>query len=58
MRIPADKEIEEFEGTTRLWMKVDNINDDLYDDHFQSTIHTNVAILTTKQYIPPYLSEG
>lgn len=48
--------IEEFQDNQRVWLKVENITDDLYSKHFKPTqYNTDYAILTTKQYVPSYL---
>lgn len=38
------------------WLKVEDINNDLYNDHFKPALfNTDVKILTTEQYVPKYL---
>lgn len=61
LRVPANDDVKEFtdDRSKRLWWKVDDITDELYDQHWKPTVHnTQMAILTTKQYVPPYLPKG
>lgn len=55
-KTPESLPLTEFKGDKRLWLKVDNLTDEQYQQHFKPTLfNTNMKILTTEQYIPPYL---
>lgn len=48
--------LEEFVSGKRAWLKVNDIDNELYNEHFVPTcFNTDVKILTTEQYVPPYL---
>lgn len=49
--------LDEFnENGNRIWLKVDDITNDLYQQHYRPTVYnTGLTILTTNQYVPPYL---
>lgn len=48
--------LEQFDGEKRLWWKVDDIDEDLYHQHYEPVeFNTNFKILSTEQYIPPFL---
>lgn len=53
-------EIEEFdENGKRLWLKVTDLNNALYLQHYSPTVlNTEKKILTTKQYVPEYLKQN
>lgn len=45
-------------GRTRLWMKADDIDDELYQQHYIPTeYNTATKILTTQQYVPEFLKK-
>lgn len=55
-RTSQDSPLEEFDGEKRLWWKVDDIDGDLYHQHYVPTqFNTDMKILSTEQYIPPFL---
>lgn len=57
-RISQDSPLEEFENEKRLWWKVDDIDGDLSRQHYKSTkFNTDLKILSTEQYIPPFLKK-
>lgn len=46
------------EGGKRLWMKVNDITDEIYMKHYlPDDYQKGTKILTTKDYIPPYLKK-
>lgn len=49
--------LEEFDANNkRIWIKVNDIDDNLYSKHYVPTVYnTNIKILTTEQYVPIYL---
>lgn len=55
-RVKEDSPLIEFNGLKRVWWKVDNIDNQLYCQHYKPTLYnTTYKILTTEQYVPPYL---
>lgn len=55
-RVKKDAPIEEFDGVKRIWLKVHDIDIQLYNEHYKPTLYnTDCKILTTEQYVPPYL---
>lgn len=55
-RTPQEQPLEEFDQGKRLWLKVDDIDDDLYQQHYTSTeFNTDIKVLTTEQYVPDFL---
>lgn len=56
MRTPATSPLEEYEEGKQIWMKVDNIKEELYNQHYKPTIFKrDCCLLTTDQYIPPWI---
>lgn len=52
------KDSEEFDKLDgkRLWWKFDDITEELFSQHLTPTVyHPGIAILTTEQYVPPFL---
>lgn len=57
-RTSQDSPLEEFDGAKRLWWKVDDIDENLYHQHYVPTqFNTDLKILSTEQYIPPFLKK-
>lgn len=55
----SEVEIDEFVENKRIWMKVEDISNDLFDQHYRPLVHNvNMKVLTTKQYVPNYLKEA
>lgn len=49
-------EIPEYADGKRVWYKVEDVDDSLYLQHYHPTLHNkSIKILTTEQYIPPWL---
>lgn len=48
--------LEEFNDGKRLWLKVEDIDNELYQQHYTSTqFNTDKKVLTTEQYVPGFL---
>lgn len=57
-RTTQDLPLEEFDDEKRLWWKVDDIDGNLYRQHYKPTkFNTHMKILSTEQYIPPFLKK-
>lgn len=57
-RTSEESPLEEFEDGKRLWLKVEDIDDDLYQQHYTSTeFNCDIKILTTEQYVPAFLQK-
>lgn len=57
-RTSQDSPLEEFDEEKRLWWKVDDIDENLYNQHYKPTkFNTDLKILSTEQYIPPFLKK-
>lgn len=57
-RTPQNSPLEEFNGEKRQWWKVDDIDGDLYHQHYKPTkLNTDLKILSTEQYVPPFLKK-
>lgn len=53
---PADEPLAEMNGEKRLWMKAEDMTLDIYKNHLRQTIfNTDLAVLTTQDYVPEYL---
>lgn len=53
---PGTEPLIEMVGGKRLWMKADDMTLDIYRKHCTPTIYnTDMAILSTRDYIPEYL---
>lgn len=58
-RTPEESPLQEFDKDKRLWLKVDDIDNKLYDQHYTPTqFNTDMKILTTEQYVPAFLKKN
>lgn len=52
----TSEEIDEIVNNKRVWLRVDDMNNELYSKcHSPTVYNTSIRILTTNQYVPPYL---
>lgn len=57
-RTPEESPMQEFDNEKRIWLKVDDIDNNLYDQHFTPTqFNTDMNILSTEQYVPAFLKK-
>lgn len=57
-RVPEDQPLEEIIEGKRLWLKVTDIDNELYQQHYTGSLyHTDKKILTTEQYVPDFLKK-
>lgn len=57
-RTPEESALQEFDGGKRLWLKVNDIDNELYHQHYTSTkYNTDIKILSTEQYVPHFLKK-
>lgn len=57
-RTPEDSPLQEFGADKRIWLKVEDIDNELYQQHYTSTqYNTNIKILSTAQYVPIFLKK-
>lgn len=53
-KTPKTDLLEEIKNEKRIWMKVDDITNEIYKKHFKTKI-SKMNILSTKDYMPDYL---
>lgn len=57
-RTPEESPLQEFDMGKRLWLKVDDIDNGLYNQHYSPTqFNTDVKILSTDQYVPLFMKK-
>lgn len=57
-RTPEESPLIECEQDKRMWIKVDDIDDELYQQNYAPTqYHTDIKILSTEQYVPDFLKK-
>lgn len=57
-RTPEDLPLQEFDADKRIWLKVEDIDNELYQQHYTSTqYNTDIKILSTAQYVPVFLKK-
>lgn len=57
-RTPEDSPLQEFDQGKRVWLKVDDISDKLYQQHYVATeCNKDIKILSTEQYVPDFLKK-
>lgn len=55
-RVDKSSPLNEYQDNKRLWWQVQNVSNELYDEHYKPTEYNkDYSILTTEQYIPPWL---
>lgn len=55
-RTPEESPLNEFDQNKRLWIQVNDIDNELYQQHYTPTqYHTDTKILSTEQYVPDIL---
>lgn len=57
-RTLKESPLQEFEGDKRLWLKVEDIDNNLYSQHYTPTEYNKeMKILSTEQYVPDFLKK-
>lgn len=57
-KTPKESPLQEFEGEKRLWLKVEDIDNNLYQQHYTPTEYNiDMKILSTEQYVPDFLKK-
>lgn len=57
-RTLATSPLEEHKNGKRVWLKVEDMTNEIYKQHFNPTnFNTHVKILTSEQYVPTYLRD-